>query len=293
MAITTEHPLANRPLYMQKKDPGDPDIVYTGANFRRYTQALIPRPGILTSTSFKISQSNNVGFTVMVQPGSAVVGDYMVTLDGGIDGLALGMPTGPPATRVHRIWLAVYDKNFAGTTYQASIVITEDDGTGSQAPVNCVAYLQLARVTYKAGMPNVQDKDIVNVQYHGGMSDREYTWFQQVGVIIPPFQDNVGSGTAEARAIYTNGYVRLSGSIRRQNGDPIVANPGVTIGNMPAALRPKFTVHMAVTTTIDGGDGAPYVGRLRIEPDGTMYLNLSANQKPQAIILDGCSYDLD
>lgn len=289
MAVTTEHPIADRPFFMQKKDPGDSDIVYTAANFRRYTRALASRPGILSSFAFRISQSNNIGFTVMVQPGFARVGEYLVSLTQGIDGLPLGMPLGPASTRVHKIWLAVYDKNFAGTTYQASIVITEDDGTGADPPANAAEYLELARVTYKPGQPNVQNKDILNVAQHGGNANADYTMLQPN--IIPPFQDNVGGGTAEVRALYTNGFVRLSGSVRRQDGQGIDAYPGVTIGNMHSHLRPKYTVHMAVTTTTDLG--APYVGRLRIEPDGTMYLNLSENQKPVAIILDGCSYDLD
>jgi hypothetical protein len=294
---TATLPLTPAPFFMQAY-AGDTDIYYSAADFRRFLTAVKRRPGILGSVDFAVQQADVVGWAIKVSVGYAhlygVAGSYLVQLTESTNISVAAFDTAPIAARTHKVFLAVYDKLISGDIYQGQVVVTEDvDGGGAPNPSGAVAFLLLATFTITKSQSNIQNKDIKNVAQHGGSSGA-YTPLSSMLLGASYESADAVTGTAEARAIYHDGYVRLSGSIRRVGGGVFDTGSSHTLGALITALRPKSQV--VLTCGVDSGS---YTARLQIAPDGTFVVRIppkigtTSYTQPTIIHLDGCTYDLD
>jgi hypothetical protein len=294
---TATFPFTTVPFFMQAY-AGDPDIYYTAADFRRFFLAVKRRPGILGSVDFAVQQDDVVGWSIKVSPGFAHVygtgNSYLVQLSTTASVSLAGFNTAPAATRTHKVFVAVYDKLISGSLYQGQIVVTEDEGTGAPDPSGAVAFLPLATVTIAKSQSNIQNKDVKNIADHGGSSGAYYD-LQSRGMINAGYEsaDSI-VGSAPPRAIFHDGYVRLSGAIGRANGVLFEAGSSHDILSLISALRPRYNVHLHC-----GGNNGTLGAQLNINPDGTVWLYIPAKigttsyTQPNWIYLDGCTYDLD
>lgn len=294
---TATFPFTTTPFFMQAY-AGDPDIYYTAADFRRFFLAVKRRPGVLGSVDFAVQQDDVVGWSVKVSPGFAHVAgtgnSYLVQLSTTASVSLAGFNTAPTATRTHKVFVAVYDKLISGDLYQAQIVVTEDEGTGAPTPPGAVASLLLATVTIAKSQSNIQGKDIKPFADHGGSSGVYYD-LEARGMINPGYESASGLlDSAPPRAIYHDGYVRLSGTIERTNGVLFEAGSSHDILSLIQALRPRYHVRLNC-----GGNNGTLSAQLHIIPDGTVWLYIPAKigttsyTQPNWIYLDGCTYDLD
>lgn len=295
MATVTE-PFTTVPFFMQAYT-GDPDILYSAADFRRFFLAIKRRPGVLGSVDFAVQQADVVGWGVKISPGFAHVygtgNSYLVQLTTVPTVSIASFNTAPDATRTHKVFIAVYDKTISGDVYQGQIVITEDVGGGAPNPSGAVAYLLLADITVAKGQSNIQNKNIFNVADHGGSSGAYFDLATR-GMINTGYLDDPSPEAAPARAIYHDGYVRLSGAIGRSGGALFEAGSSHDILSLIEALRPKYNVHLTCGVNKGG-----YTAQLSISPDGTTWLYIPGKVGTTTyttadwIYLDGCTYDLD
>lgn len=294
---TATFPFTTTPFFMQAY-AGDPDIYYTAADFRRFFLAVKRRPGILGSVDFGVQQNDVVGWNIKVSVGFAHVygtgNSYLVQLTQTAVVSLAGFNTAPAATRTHKVFIAVYDKLISGDTYEAQIVVTEDEGTGAPTPPGAVAYLQLATVSIAKSQSNIQNANITNVADHGGSSGAYFDLTSR-GMINAGYQAVDGMvGGAAPRAIFHDGYVRLSGSLGRTGDLPFEAGSSHDILSLIAALRPRYAARLTCAAS-NGG----LTAQLSIDPDGTVLLKIPAKigtttyTQPSWINLDGCTYDLD
>lgn len=299
MAAVT-YPLPSMPYFLQRK-PGDGDpIVYSAAEFRRYTAALDRRVGVLGAGDFSVDQALTVGWSILVNSGYAHVGagtaHYIVALPDDVTVPLTGIPVAPGGTRVHKVWLCVNDALTIGTGYGASIIITEDTGAGAPEPADVAASLLLAHLTVNTSTTTIQRANITNVApYGGGTGD----WFDLSSSIALPFEPQDLHGTQFPpgfRGKYSDGHVRLSGAIGLNGTGKITGGKTHKIGTMWLRLRPKYVRVMQAgcdnndppTTTL-----GTYTCQLRIQPDGVMHIYMPTGQNVNQIFLDGCTYDLD
>lgn len=296
MATVTEA-FTTVPFFMQAYT-GDPDILYSAADFRRFLLAVKRRPGVLGSVDFAVQQADVVGWGVKISPGFAHVygtaNSYLVQLTTVPTVSIASFDTAPTTTRVHKVFIAVYDKTISGDVYQGQIVITEDVGGGAPNPSGAVAYLPLATITVAKGQSNIQNKNIANIADHGGSSGAYYD-LNTRGMINPGYEPaNEIVVTAPPRAIFHDGYIRLSGTIGRANGALFEAGSSHDILSLIQALRPRYPQRLHC-----GASNGTFGAQLNIDPDGTVWLYIptkvgtTAYTQPNWIYLDGCTYDLD
>lgn len=298
MANVVSSTLASKPFFLQK-DTNDTDpIYYSASDMRRFFAGIMPRSGILGSNHFRVGQADVVGMAIKVQSGYANVGGrYLVhlPLDETID--LTGFTSNPASTRVHKVYLSVYDALNTGTEYAGKIDVVEDTGAGANPPATAAYYLQLATLTVAKNQGNIQNANIDNTVRHGGMAG-EYVYldaylnagFATAGTDI---------GAVDYRALYSNGRVWLSGAIKRTSPTATTpfANGGeYAIGKMHPNLCPSRTRYLSGPCSIyasQSDNTGTYHWRLQIDPDGTMTARLPTGTGPQFLMFDGMSFDLD
>jgi len=305
--VTQYHSLTERPFFMQvRSGSGTTAIAYTAAEFRDYTAAINRRTGVLGSSDFIVTQTDNVGFSVRINSGFIRVGgagdNYLVRLAADIPSVPLtGFITDPPIARVHGVYVAVYDgvKYTDSDEYRAQIVITEDVGNGTPIPPGDVAaYSRIATITINPNAPFIENKDIDNSKRRHGGSSGEY--IELGGSLLDQNEYADASSdthTASYRAIYSDGTVRLGGSLKRKDGKVFAGDAEHKIGYTHPNLRPTATRHLVCPCSInkphtDGKTGT-YTCRLTITSDGAMSIYMPGGNSPEFIFFDGVTYDLD
>jgi hypothetical protein len=290
---TAEVKIPDTPFFLQA-DVGDPLMYYSAADFRRFTGAFMGRTGVLGSIDFRIQQADVVGFAVKIKAGYARVGgdgfDYLVHLTADQTIPLTGFNFNPPSIRWHYVYIAVYDKLYGNSGYEARVVIVEDTGSGGgPAPADAAATLFLGDVNISPGQPNIQNANISNYAQHGG-NQGSYVYLDSY--LNSAFKSLDAPGF---RARYEGGVVRLGGAIARVD-DAVFATGATTIGVMHSNLRPKSARLLTATCSIRSpnttSDGT-FTCRLRIDPDGTMIIQMPKENAPKAIGFDGITYDLD
>lgn len=294
MATVVSSTLAYKPFFLQKDVGASDPIYYSASDFRRMLTGLFPRTGILGSSHFLITQADNVGMAIKVNAGYAVVGRYLVhsaetqTID------LSGFSGSPAATRTHKVFLSVYDALTAGSDYAAKVEVVEDTGAGANPPGNAANYLQLGTLSVGPNQGNIQNKNIANTVRHGGNAG-EYVMLD--GYLDALFT-TAGTDTdgADFRALYTNGFVRLSGAIKRADGKAFANGANYNIGVMHSNLRPARTVFLSGACSVydsPSDNTGSYHWRLAINKDGLMTAFLPTGTGPRYLNFDGMSYDLD
>jgi hypothetical protein len=294
---TAELDVPGYPFFLQE-DPASPNpIYYSAQDFRNYTAAFQRRPGVLGSSHFLVTQADNIGFKVKVNSGYANVGGYyIVYLPNDVE-VPLTWTTPATGTATHKVFIVVYDELWSGTVNKAQILISQDTGAGAPYPTGTAAYLELATITVTSTQSNIQNQHIANIAQHGG-SAGPY-------VLLAPYltagHESGGSpgGGAPIRAIYDSGFVRLSGSVQRGDGNPFAKDTEIHFCTMHPNLRPTHSVFLTgVASVSTTGPAGTLTFRLSIYPDGRMTARVPAtdspaNQSVKYLTIDGLTYDLD
>lgn len=153
------------PVWAQTAVAPDADLSYTAKNFRYLLYGMYSGSGVLSSAYFKVApRSLGASYSVDVALGAAICDGaagsterYFAFLPAGININLSTINTNPPATRTHKIWLAIYDKLEGSTDYGGKLVFTEDTGAGAPNPSGSpTSAMLLATVAVSPGQPSIQ-----------------------------------------------------------------------------------------------------------------------------------------
>lgn len=284
--------LTYKPMYLQAVT-GDAALNYTAEEWRNFVGAVFPKTGIL-GMGFRIyPYASGANWSVDISPGFAVVGDSVNEFDRylcfnparfnvSINGV---FNTAPTATRTHRVFLTVYDKQVSGSLYTNRIVITEDTGAGAPLPADGQSYyLELGQFTIASGQSNVNTANITNSAQHAGIGNSPQNL---------PLLSNVQNGTqaltsgaGPARYQIRGSAVVLSGSVQ-PNGTTWTAGNTYTIGTLPPEAAPKYRRCVAAA----GPSG--HIVRYSITPDGKIDMEWADSYNPSHAYLDGVTFELE
>jgi hypothetical protein len=294
---TVTSTLPDKPLFMQAAT-GDALIPYTAEAYRRLVGSNWFRTGVITNDAFlPVQRAAGANYSVDISPGYAVLGLTSGEYDRYLaySGLAINVPltgfnTNPVATRTHKIWLAIYDKQKynLGTLYEAQIIITEDTGSGAPTPASPVTHLnQLASFTLTTGQANIQNVHITPTIRHAS-SGSDYAAI--------PLGPSIVSGDATMdigvpRALRHGTTAKLTGGFRRSSLADFAANTAYVLGTVSASFRPTATRYLNAPCAISSTSVMTY--RLTIAPTGVMTAVTPVGWTPSYLAIDGCHYELD
>jgi hypothetical protein len=181
--MTLHTPLAMQPT------TGDPDVTYTGQEFRQLLNGIIAAggggiasEGCLGSGELAVSQrAAGANFSVDISQGHAFVlgnditsqGQYFAWNDAVVN---LVTPSAPGSgTRTHRVVLQIRDKQSNGvyTTYDAQFQLLQDTGTGE--PAEPASAITLAHVSIAAGQASVTNANITDGRAQLAQAIESYT----------------------------------------------------------------------------------------------------------------------
>lgn len=287
------YPLPDKPFFLQAQS-GDPEIYYSADDFRRLLTALYTQPGVMTQNSFKLGQSTTVGWTVRVESGYAMVGEYLVhsQVDKDID--ISGFDTNPSSLRVHRFYLAVYDKLITGTEYVAKIIAVEDLGGGAGLPPGAAATLLLGYASVNPGQTNIQNAQITDRRPHARPGSAFDNMTPNAGFLDAA--DDLDTGPFGFR--YLNGRVYLSGAVMRTAGALFYPDNDYVVADLPLNLHPAKVKYFTCACSINGnnpetnGVGSLAV-RVKVGDDGSITVRIPPTQDPKYVIFDNVQFDLD
>lgn len=289
---TAELDIPGYPFFLQE-DPASPNpIYYSAQDFRNYTAALQRRPGILGLGDFHLTQADNIGFKVKVHYGYIVVGGYYIAYLPNDTEMALPWTTPTTGTVTHKAFVAIYDELVTGSINKATVVITQDTGAGAPNPTGAAAYLQTATISVSSTQSNIQNSHIKNIVQHAGGGGAYLPLAFYLKSNLTP-AGTVG-GPADFRAMYHDGFIRLSGRVAKVDGTNFTSDVEVPIGTMHPNLSPKYAVYLTgVTNVSTGNKSGTMTFRLTILPDGTMTARIPDTQTVKFLTFDGLTYDLD
>lgn len=176
-----------RPLYMQPAE-GDPPIEYSALDWRSFLHGLIRTDGIMrpdtVAGGLKVSQrAAGANFSVDVAAGRCIIEGDSVADQGkyfcwSTDVENVVVPA-PPASgdRLHWVVARLYDKlHDGGSTYEWTIELVEDTGSGASVPTSAIP---LAQVAVSTGQASVTDTNIAdqrsNAPLIGGMPPQAFS----------------------------------------------------------------------------------------------------------------------
>ncbi len=153
----------DHPVLFQSAAEGDTEIEYSAVQFRALPGALFYGQGVARYGELRMEQrAAGANWSVDILAGRALVGGptgydmYVVVLAETLNVPLTGLNTEPAAERTHRVFVAVADELVSGTGYGASIVVTEDTGSGAGEP-DAVAFIELGTITIAPGQSSILD----------------------------------------------------------------------------------------------------------------------------------------
>lgn len=243
--------LADKPLYMEAA-PADTDIVHSAAEFRRLIHAVFNTPGPVEYSHFRMRQRTaGANWSMDFDPGLCVVPalnayeKYLVYLPSVLNVVLTTLNTAPVSTRTHKVFVAVYDKFFAGASYSAAIFVGEDTGSGAPNPTGSpVGYHQLGTFAISPAQVSIADANIQNTFTNAGYD--------------PPWTNlTLSAGYVAGDALRPPAWrrrgkmVELRGQIRKSVG-PIPQ--GGSLFSVPFHMRPNSEARGPVMYS-NGADG--------------------------------------
>lgn len=289
MASIVSSALDAMPYFLQKDLTDENPITYSAAEMRRFVESILSRPGILGSNHFLVSQADNVGMAIKVQSGYIHLGGGAVAYLGADQTISLAAFTkSPTETRTHKVYVSVYDALQKGAIFGARIDVVEDQGAGAGAPPDAAWYQLVASIRVSSGQTTIQDGNITDERSHGGCNVAPEAAYLEGFLNSAYAVAGLDYGGFNLRALYVNGIVRLSGSVKRSNGADFAAGSSHTLGTLSRNLRPrrKFYLSGCMSGTTD-------TWRLEVNTDGTLVAVIPSSTTPTRLIFDGMSYELD
>jgi hypothetical protein len=220
LASTANSNMVDRPIWLQAKG-GDTAVPFTGQDLRGFIQAMIPGEGVLGPLDFRVTQNGGGDGTVNVAAGNASIdgdgatnlGAYFVRSIGTVN---LAVPSaGAGVTRTHRVIIRVRDSQLdASTTYDWTLEVLEDTGSGTPAQPNSAITLALVSRTGSNAVltANVTDSRTIatvagNQVARGVVGGTRYNGGSGSALVI-------GASTTEIALNMTSGSVTLKANRR-------------------------------------------------------------------------------
>jgi hypothetical protein len=273
--------------------------------------AMWQRQGVLSPTSFKVTQSDTVGWTVTIAGGWAALGAmgptshdtidrYLVVKEYPtiIDLAAGGFTTNPAGLRTHRIYLVAYDKQVNGSASAARIVITEDTlGAGAPSPTNAADWTLLSYLTISPGQSYIHNADIQDSRMHAWPGTYPSTAYFTPSSGMTDAAASTGTAPF-LTAIYRNGQVSLSGAVMRSNSaDSFAGSNTYDLGTLDLGWRPTNTKAFVCATgpnlRVGNEKYDDFHCRVLIFPSGQVSAYIPDGNTTKYIYLDSVTYDLD
>lgn len=282
--------LPTLPLALQAVT-GDPILTYPAADLRYLICAMYPRSGkVGDATSLWIfPKQAGADWSIDINPGQAIVGGassfekYLVTVLTRTNVPLTGFNTAPTATRTHKVWLVVDDKNTApGAGYAARIVITEDTGSGAANP-SYPFYFQLGSFTITTGQSNVNTANITILYNRGDQKPAIGTLTLASGYTAlaggqPP------SWSIKGNTVFLQGGVSIT--------TPLAAGSGPVnfCTALPSAIWPQYNRYFPAIVT----NGAN-TGRVVVSTAGNLTITASPfnTTSMTSFALDGMNYEIN
>lgn len=282
--------------------PGDPDIDFSPDYMRWLLYTLFRgSPGVAGAGDFALSQHGTGNWSFDVAAGSAIVTGsgnqrYHLHNDSPINVDVSTLNTAPVAMRTHKVYLAVYDKNYAGSSYTPTIFVGEDTGSGAPTPTGSpVGSLQIGQFTISPSQTSLLTSHITN---NPAYADRAGAWTNVT--LNGGYVDNT-SGTLPMQYRRTGNRVELRGRVARTGGAQFAAFSAPSTGLYQVCILPTFLRPLAgrihyfpVATNLPNGGDTP-VGRIYVHNDGSVFFqcgNYLGADQPDTISFDGVYWDL-
>lgn len=246
LASTANANMVDRPLWLQAKG-GDTAVDYSAQDFRAAFAALVPQEGVLSGGDFAVTQNGGGDGTVNVAAGNAVIiGDSATNLGGylvrSIGTVNLTVPSaGAGVARVHRVIIRVRDSQLdASTTYDWTLEILEDTGSGTTEPSNAITLALISRT----GSNNVVTANIADNRpqaqtaqngARGIVGGTRYNGGSGVALVG-------GGGTSEISSNMNTGAVALKANRRYRIQGRVRAKPGTANSILIVRIRDGSTV---------------------------------------------------
>lgn len=300
MAIVNQA-LSPKPLFLQAAT-GQPEIDYSADEFRAFSAAIWPRPGVLGVGHFQVLSVAANSWQVTVQPGYAAISNaagnrrWVVSSDTPVTLDLSGFNKTPPSARSHAIYLCVYDNqvvsNFENTARGALFASEDTTGNGGPAPDEPVGLISLATLLMGPASTGIAQSNINDARAFGGNAQG----YSTTSLALAAGFNNARPNTEEpAPSVqYRNGQCVLQGSVIRTSG-VFEAGNSYNIGTIASAYQPRsyrnFTIATGANTAANGYD--VWTARLTVSPSGAMVVALPGDNSPQWIYLDGVQYSID
>ncbi len=287
--------LPSKPQFLQAVLGDTTVISYDAVDFRYLLGAAYPRTGrIGPGTACYVLASTTPAWTIEINPGAMILGPsnttwhpnrYLVYVPTKTTVNVSALNLAPTATRVHKIFATIDDKNVTpATAYSARIVVMEDTGTGAPNPTDASYYELMATLTISPGTSAISQANLEQFLRRADGAHPPTALPLAAGIISAA--DTAGfSGGPPTYSIAGN-VVRYAGAVRRSSLANFTAGTTYTIGTMPSGYKPwKYQRFMPATVTLGGA------ARLDIQTDGT--LSAISTVDTAWIGLDGATYDIN
>jgi hypothetical protein len=267
-------------------DDPTPPLTYSAEEWRNLMYAKFPGVGICSLNSFTLAQRPaGANWSIEVSGGTAAlpgphtfdrfyVADRRTSFNIPLTGFVT-----PAATRNHKVWLAAYDRALGSDRYGASVVVTEDTGSGAPAPAGTAGHVQIGTITLPAGATTVLNSHLT------------YAPTVAVGHFLHWSAPTMSAGYRSATDIldsWTPGFTRnhrmlkLRGAVRPNSG---VFTGGVPhyVATLPVWARPtNYSYAVAAANWETGGHSV----RIVVEPGGGIRVDVDAGYSPTWVVLD-------
>lgn len=276
--------------------PGDPDIDFEADYERWLLGMLFDRHGIGQIGELALAQNGGGSWSFTIAPGNIIVPGYttaeryFVRLNSTLTVDVSTLNTAPAAIRTHKVYVAVYDKNYAGSEYAAKIFVGEDTGSGSPSPTGSpVGSTQIGQFTISPSQTSILTAHITNNPVY---ADRgaPYNNLTYAGGFVDPT-----SGVNPMQYQRVGNKVYLRGRVGRTAGALFAAGTTYTVCTLPTTLRPPGSRELYFSTGADISVAAdPGTARVHVSNSGALNVRAatSTGNQPGWIALDGIHYDM-
>lgn len=252
---------------------GDTPVAYGGQDLRLLLGAICNRAGRLGLPDSVTLIPNPAGanWSVSIMPGQAVMFPtmwpavpangynperYLVTVPYAtgttpINISLTGFNTAPVTTRTHSVFMVIKDasQTGVGVGYGASLIVTEDVGSGAPDPTGVSFSHRIGTVTIAPGQSNITAAHLATTMQRASRATPITAVTYLSGFITTASSVAGATGMGQALSYSVDGNtVRFQGSVSRTAGAAFTPGTDYNVATLPVDVRPKFTRFMSNAT---------------------------------------------
>lgn len=247
---------------------GDTPVAYGGQDLRRLLGAMYNRTGRtgLSDSLWLLPNPAGANWSVSITPGQALIAGtfgngtytperYLVTVPYASGTTPINIPlTGfnpaPLTTVTHNVYIVVNDasQTGVGAGYGASIVVTEDIGSGAPIPAGSFNH-RIGTVTIAPGQSIITAAHLATTMQRASRATPITAVTYLSGFITTASSVAGATGMGQALSYSVDGNtVRFQGSVSRTAGAAFTPGTDYNVATLPVDVRPKFTRFMSNAT---------------------------------------------